>query len=70
MRPRRSVRLTNPIRCEWRRPSSLVQRGAQGKAPLLLDQLSIRGNTIRYFVLPENLNVDALLVVVSCSENQ
>ena len=26
-----------------------------------LDTLSIRGNTIRFFKLPENLNIDALL---------
>jgi len=27
-----------------------------------LEQLSIRGNNIRYYILPDSLNLDALLV--------
>lgn len=33
-----------------------------GKNPIPLDQLTIRGNNIRYFILPEALQIDPLLV--------
>ena len=39
-----------------------VRLVAKGKHAVALDQLCVRGNTIRYFILPENLNIDALLV--------
>jgi small nuclear ribonucleoprotein D1 len=33
-----------------------------GKNPIPLDQITIRGNNIRYFILPEALQIDPLLV--------
>lgn len=35
---------------------------AKGKNPVSLDHLSVRGNTIRYYILPDSLNLDTLLV--------
>jgi small nuclear ribonucleoprotein D1 len=35
---------------------------ARNRDPLSLDSLSIRGNNIRYFVLPDALPLDTLLV--------
>lgn len=34
----------------------------KGKAPEKLDSFSIRGNSIRFYILPENLQLDNLLV--------
>lgn len=34
----------------------------KGKAPVSMDHLSVRGNNIRYFILPDSLNLDTLLV--------
>jgi hypothetical protein len=34
----------------------------KGKNPISLEQLSVRGNNIRYYILPDNLNLDTLLV--------
>jgi hypothetical protein len=34
----------------------------KGKGPVSLDTLSIRSNNIRYFILPESLPLDILLV--------
>ena len=39
-----------------------VKMSARGKNPQKLDFLSIRGNNIRYYILPDSLNLDALLV--------
>lgn len=39
-----------------------VKMTMKGKEPLTLDSLSLRGNNIRYFILPENLPLDTLLV--------
>lgn len=39
-----------------------VKMSVKGKDPLSLDSLSLRGNNIRYFILPENLPLDTLLV--------
>ena len=39
-----------------------VKLTVKGRNPQTLDHLSIRGNTIRYYILPESLNLDALLV--------
>ncbi len=39
-----------------------VKMTVKGKDPLALDSLSLRGNNIRYFILPENLPLDTLLV--------
>lgn len=39
-----------------------VKLTLKGKNPTSLDSLSIRGNTVRYFLLPDSLNLDALLV--------
>ena len=39
-----------------------VKMTVKGKDPLSLDTLSLRGNNIRYFILPENLPLDTLLV--------
>ena len=34
----------------------------KGKNPMSLDHLSVRGNNIRYYILPDSLNLDTLLV--------
>ncbi|KAG9100704.1 mRNA splicing protein smd1 [Ceratobasidium sp. 370] len=39
-----------------------VKLTSRNRDPQALDTLSIRGNNIRYFVLPDALNLDALLV--------
>jgi len=39
-----------------------VKMTLKGKDPVSLDTLSIRGNNIRYFILPESLPLDTLLV--------
>lgn len=39
-----------------------VKLTLKGKVPVTLDHLSIRGNNIRYYILPDSLNLDTLLV--------
>ena len=39
-----------------------VKMTVKGRDEVQLDSLSIRGNTIRYYLLPDSLNLDALLV--------
>jgi len=39
-----------------------VKMTLKGKNPVHLDYLSIRGNNVRYFILPDSLNLDTLLV--------
>ena len=39
-----------------------VKMTVKGKNRVALEQISIRGNTIRLIVLPDTLNLDALLV--------
>ena len=39
-----------------------VKMTIKGKDPIALDSLSLRGNNIRYYILPENLPLDTLLV--------
>jgi small nuclear ribonucleoprotein D1 len=39
-----------------------VKLTIKGSDPITLDNLTIRGNNIRYFFLPESINVDTLLV--------
>eukprot|EP01114_Cavostelium_apophysatum_P013974 TRINITY_DN3499_c0_g1_i1.p1 TRINITY_DN3499_c0_g1~~TRINITY_DN3499_c0_g1_i1.p1 ORF type:complete len:126 (+),score=19.78 TRINITY_DN3499_c0_g1_i1:68-445(+) len=39
-----------------------VKMTVKGKNPVTLDTLSIRGNNIRQYILPETLNLDTLLV--------
>jgi small nuclear ribonucleoprotein D1 len=34
----------------------------KGKNPTNVDQMSVRGNMIRYYILPDSLNLDTLLV--------
>lgn len=34
----------------------------KGKNPMNMDHLSVRGNNIRYVILPDSLNLDTLLV--------
>ena len=34
----------------------------KGKNPTNIDQMSVRGNMIRYYILPDSLNLDTLLV--------
>ncbi len=34
----------------------------KGKNPVSLDSISVRGNNIRYYILPDSLNLDTLLV--------
>jgi small nuclear ribonucleoprotein D1 len=38
-----------------------VKMTLKGKNPISLEHFSIRGNNIRYFILPDNLNLDDLL---------
>jgi hypothetical protein len=39
-----------------------VKLTLRGKNPVTLDHLSVRGNNIRYYILPDSLNLDTLLV--------
>jgi len=39
-----------------------VKSTIKGKNPVRHDFLSIRGNNIRYYILPDSLNLDTLLV--------
>ena len=39
-----------------------VKLTVKGKNPIGLDQFTIRGSNIRYFILPETLQIDPLLV--------
>ena len=39
-----------------------VKMTIKNRDPITLDTLSLRGNNIRYFILPENLPLDTLLV--------
>ena len=39
-----------------------VKATIKGKNPVHHDFLSIRGNNIRYYILPDSLNLDTLLV--------
>eukprot|EP00293_Proteomonas_sulcata_P002518 CAMPEP_0184319860 /NCGR_PEP_ID=MMETSP1049-20130417/110996_1 /TAXON_ID=77928 /ORGANISM="Proteomonas sulcata, Strain CCMP704" /LENGTH=166 /DNA_ID=CAMNT_0026640177 /DNA_START=187 /DNA_END=688 /DNA_ORIENTATION=- len=39
-----------------------VKLTQRNKSPVPLEHLSIRGSNIRYFLLPDNLNLDTLLV--------
>lgn len=39
-----------------------VKMTVRGKNPVALDHLSVRGQNIRYFILPDSLNLDTLLV--------
>jgi small nuclear ribonucleoprotein D1 len=39
-----------------------VKMTTRNRDPVSLDSLSIRGNNIRYFVLPDSLQLDTLLV--------
>ena len=39
-----------------------VKCTVKGKNPMQLDVITLRGNNIRYFHLPDNLNLDTLLV--------
>jgi small nuclear ribonucleoprotein D1 len=39
-----------------------VKATIKGKNPVSHDFLSIRGNNIRYYILPDSLNLDTLLV--------
>jgi hypothetical protein len=39
-----------------------VKLTLKNKNPVTLDHLSIRGNSIRYYILPDSLNLDTLLV--------
>lgn len=39
----------------------VVKMTVKGQNPVQLDTLSIRGNNIRYYILPDTLNLDTLL---------
>lgn len=39
-----------------------VKMTAKNREPQQLDSLSIRGNNIRYFILPDSLPLDTLLI--------
>ena len=34
----------------------------KGKNPISVEHMSVRGNNIRYYILPDSLNLDTLLV--------
>lgn len=34
----------------------------KGRSPINVDHMSVRGSTIRYYILPDSLNLDTLLV--------
>jgi hypothetical protein len=53
-----SILLTLFITCFF----FLIQYYRKGKNPVSYSTLSIRGNTIRAWLLPDSLNLDALLV--------
>lgn len=39
-----------------------VKMTLKGKNPVTMDHLSLRGNNIRYYILPDSLNLETLLV--------
>ena len=39
-----------------------VKMTLKGREPISLDSLSLRGNNIRYYILPESLPLDTLLI--------
>ena len=39
-----------------------VKLTLKGQNPLSLDHMCVRGNNIRYYILPDSLNLDTLLV--------
>jgi small nuclear ribonucleoprotein D1 len=39
-----------------------VKLTLKGKNPVTIDHLSVRGNNIRYYILPDSLNLETLLV--------
>ncbi|KAF4981067.1 hypothetical protein FZEAL_3043 [Fusarium zealandicum] len=39
-----------------------VKMTAKGQEPISLDTMNIRGSTIRYFILPDSLPLDTLLI--------
>ena len=39
-----------------------VKLTVKGKNPINVDTLSVRGNNIRYYILPDSLNLDTLLI--------
>ena len=39
-----------------------VKLTPKGKNPITMDHLSVRGNNIRYYILPDSLNLETLLV--------
>mmetsp|Transcript_14670 Transcript_14670/g.16854 ORF Transcript_14670/g.16854 Transcript_14670/m.16854 type:complete len:113 (+) Transcript_14670:36-374(+) len=49
---------------------SNVKLTAKGRNTIALDHLTIRGNNIRYFILPESLPLDTLLVDDSATRTQ
>ena len=42
----------------------------KGRNPINVDQMSIRGNNIRYYILPDSLNLDTLLVDLDQPKNK
>ena len=47
-----------------------VKITVRGKNPVEMDQLSVRGGTIRYYILPEAVNIDHLLQSVTATKKQ
>ncbi|KAK6841848.1 hypothetical protein PG989_009608 [Apiospora arundinis] len=39
-----------------------VKMTAKGQDPISLDTMNIRGSTVRYFILPDSLPLDTLLI--------
>ncbi|KAJ9527754.1 hypothetical protein QJQ45_000317 [Haematococcus lacustris] len=61
-RPNMSAILQTGVDIAMNTHLKAVKLTAKGKNPISLDHLSVRGNTIRYYILPDSLNLDTLLV--------
>lgn len=42
----------------------------KGRNPISVDNMSVRGNEVRYFILPDTLNLDTLLVDLDAPKNR
>ncbi|KAK2080720.1 hypothetical protein QBZ16_000574 [Prototheca wickerhamii] len=57
------MKLSNEkVQIELKNGTVAVKLVPKGGTPMSLEQMSLRGNTIRYFILPDSLNLDTLLV--------
>jgi small nuclear ribonucleoprotein D1 len=47
-----------------------VKIAPSGSKPIIADRLSLRGSLIRYFILPDSLNLDTLLVHLDSAKHK